>query len=293
MKRLLVLGDLNLDIHAEEPTPTDVGQEVRSVVRAVPGGSAGTFARVAAGLGAQVAFVGAVGRDLVGDLLERDLAARGIEPHLTRSDMSTGAVLALFRGGDRSMVCARGANDALDERDLEPAWFSGLDHLHVSGYAFLSDRQARAARRAIDLAAAAGASVSVNAPPASLIEAFGVSAFLCALRDVTSLFLNRDEGRLIAGLDAPEEIVVALAAAHEEGALTLGRDGALAWLGQERSVASPPAALDVDPTGAGDAYAAAFVVHRLAGDGLDEANRAACAAAHDHLASPGAATPRS
>ncbi len=293
MKRLLVLGDLNLDIHAEEPTPTDVGQEVRSVVRAVPGGSAGTFARVAAGLGARVAFVGAVGRDLIGDLLERDLLARGIEPHLTRSDMSTGAVLALFRGGDRSMVCARGANDALDEHDLEPAWFSGLDHLHVSGYAFLSDRQARAARRAIGLAGAAGASISVNAPPAGLIAAFGVGAFLRELRRVTTLFLNRDEGRLVTGIDAPEEIVCALAVIHAEGALTLGRDGALAWLEQERNAASPPAALDVDPTGAGDAYAAAFVVHRLEGDTLGEANRAACAAAHAHLARPSVAAPPS
>lgn len=284
MKRLLVLGDLNLDVHAEEPTPTACGQETRSVVRVAPGGSAGTFARVAASLGADVVFLGAVGSDAVGDLLERDLIAHGIRPQLRRMAEPSGAVLALHRGGDRSMICARGANEGLDEDAVDPSLFAGLDHLHVSGYAFLSASQARAARRAIALARDAGATTSVNAPPANLIETFGVDLFRRELREITLLLLNRDEGRLLTGCTEDEIIVGALAAAHSAGALTLGAEGALAWRDEERSRARPPARLDVDPTGAGDAYAAAFVVRLLAGDALDVANRAACAAAHAHLA---------
>lgn len=282
--RLLVLGDLNLDIHAEEPVPTACGQETRSIVRVVAGGSAGTFARVAARLGAAVTFLGAVGSDEVGDLLERDLVAHGIRPQLRRVAAPSGAVLALYRGGDRSMICARGANEALDENAVDSALFVGLDHVHVSGYAFLSENQARAARRAIALARDAGIPVSVNAPPASLIEAFGVDLLRRELREVTRLFLNREEGRLLAGRTADEDVVDALAAIHPAGALTLGGDGALAWRGKERSFARPPSRLDADPTGAGDAYAAAFVVSLLAGNPLDAANRSACATAHAHLA---------
>ncbi len=284
MKRLLVLGDLNLDVHAEEPAPTACGQETRSIVRVAPGGSAGTFARVAASLGANVVFLGAVGSDAVGDLLERDLVAHGIRPQLRRVAEPSGAVLALYRGGDRSMICARGANEGLDEGAVDPILFAGLDHLHVSGYAFLSAIQARAARRAIALARDAGATTSVNAPPASLIEAFGADLFRRELREITLLLLNRDEGRLLTGCAEDTVIVGALAAAYPAGALTLGAEGALAWRGEERSSARPPARLDVDPTGAGDAYAAAFVVRLLEGDALDAANRAACAAAHAHLA---------
>jgi sugar/nucleoside kinase (ribokinase family) len=285
MIRLLVLGDLNLDVHAEEPTPTACGQETRSIVRITPGGSAGTFARVAASLGADVVFLGAVGNDVGGDLLERDLVAHGIRPRLARVAEPTGAVLALHRGGDRSMICARGANEGLDEHAVDPTLFAGLDHLHVSGYAFLSESQARAARRALALAQVAGATTSVNAPPASLIEAFGVEAFLGELREVALLFLNRDEGRLLTGRIQDAAIVDGLAATHPAGALTLGAEGAIAWRGDERSLECPPARLDVDPTGAGDAFAAAFVVYLLAGDALGAANRAACAAAHAHLAS--------
>jgi len=284
MMRILVVGDLNLDIHAEEPSPTARGQETRSVVRVAAGGSAGSFARVAAKLGAQVAFLGAVGGDPVGDLLERDLVSNGVRPHLRKTDKPSGAVLALFRGGDRSMICARGANDALDEGDVDPALFVGLDHLHVSGYAFLSESQARAARRAMALARAAGATVSANAVPASLIASHGVDAFHHALQDVGFLFVNRDEGTLLTGRNEETSIVDALAASHVAGALTLGAQGALAWHGRVRSAASPPAVLDVDPTGAGDAYAAAFVVRLLSGDELETANRVACATAHAHLA---------
>jgi ribokinase len=295
MIRLLVVGDLNLDVHAEDPAPTTCGQETRSVVRATTGGSAGTFAAVAAELGARVTFLGAVGCDAIGDALERGLEARGIRPCLKRADAPTGIVLALHRGGDRSMICSRGANDALDADDVDPALFAKLDHLHISGYALLSETQARAARRALELAREAGASVSVCVAPASLLEPFGAETFRSALRGVDMLVLNRDEGRFLTGRDRAREIVDELARAQQAGALTLGAEGALAWRGGARDSARPTTVLDVDPTGAGDAYAAAYVVHSLRGDSLSATNRAACEAARAHLASRepgGTALPR-
>jgi sugar/nucleoside kinase (ribokinase family) len=287
MIRLLVLGDLNLDVHAEEPTETGAGQEVRTAVRVMPGGSAGTFARVAARLNANVAFLGCVGADPVGDLLEHDLRAGGVEPRLRRSEKPSGVVVALHRGRDRSMICSRGANDALGESDVDPALFAGLDHLHVSGYAFLSNGQAAAARRAIALAQAAGATVSLNLPPANLVRSHGVDRFRGELDGVSHLFLNRDEGRCLTGRDEDDAIVDALACRHVAGALTLGAEGALAWQGTQRDHHRASEALDVDPTGAGDAYAATFIVSLLGGDAVSCANRRACDAARTHIAQRG------
>lgn len=284
MTRLLVLGDLNLDVHAEEPRPTAPGGETRSVVRIVPGGSAGTFARTARRLGAEVLFLGAVGRDAAGDLLERDLVTAGIEAHLRRSDRPTGAVLALLRGGDRSMICARGANDALDEDAVDDALLRDLDHVHVSGYALLSESQARAAQRASALARAAGATVSINAPPASLIEAFGVDEMLRALAGADVLILNRDEGHCLTGRTSDDDIVATLARRHRSGALTLGADGALAWQAGKQAAARPPRRLNVDPTGAGDVFAAVFVVRLLENIALAAAVEEACHQAFEHLA---------
>jgi sugar/nucleoside kinase (ribokinase family) len=225
-----------------------------------------------------------VGDDPLGDLLERDLSASGVEPHLRRSAAPSGVVVALHRGHDRSMICSRGANDALDETAVDPSLFAGLDHLHLSGYAFLSAGQAAAARRAIALAQAAGATVSLNLPPASLVRSHGVERFHRELDDISHLFLNRDEGRCLTGLDGDDAIVDALARRHAAGALTLGAEGALAWQGSERDRHRASEALDVDPTGAGDAYAASFVVSLLGGDDLSCANRRACGTARDHIA---------
>ncbi|MDD5264659.1 MAG: ribokinase, partial [Candidatus Bipolaricaulis sp.] len=61
MSRVVVLGDLNLDVFVSEAPEPRPGAEVRGSVQVVAGGSAGTFARVAAGLGARVVFLGAVG----------------------------------------------------------------------------------------------------------------------------------------------------------------------------------------------------------------------------------------
>ena len=48
MTQIVVLGDLNLDIHAHLPGSLTAGDETRDAVTVRPGGSAGTFARTAA-----------------------------------------------------------------------------------------------------------------------------------------------------------------------------------------------------------------------------------------------------
>ena len=102
MIRIVVVGDLNLDIHAQLPNPLAPGEETRSSVTVQPGGSAGTFARTASALGLTVTFIGAVGDDLVGDLLESSLVQGGIAAKLRRTHLPSGAVLAIEMKDDRS-----------------------------------------------------------------------------------------------------------------------------------------------------------------------------------------------
>ena len=283
MKRIVVLGDLNLDVYAAHPEGLAVASEARASVRTAPGGSAGTFARAAAAAGAAVTFVGSVGDDLVGDLLVRSLEEKGIVALVRRDSRPTGTILALERGGERTMVCSRGANDGLSAEAVRARTFDGADHLHISGYALLSPAQREAARRAIALAADRKATISVDPPPANLIRAFGTDAFFAELACVTWLFPNHSEGRLLAGTEKPEAIADGLAREFPVGAVTLGADGALAWRGAERSLARPPRAVAGNPTGAGDAYAAGFVVAILDGAALAEANGRGCATAAEHV----------
>ena len=288
MSRIVVLGDLNLDVCGDGVSDPRPGYEVRGSVRANAGGSAGTFARVAAGLGADVTFFGAVGRDIVGDLLERSLVAAGAEAHLARGASPSGAVVAVRRGNERSMICSRGANDDLDAGWVADGWPPSVDHLHVSGYSFLAEGPRAAARKGIALAGGCGASVSLNLPPANLLAAFGVDRFRPFLQGVDWLFANQGEGELLAGTPATDDTVRVLARQYEAGALTLGAQGAIAWRDGRVDRRGPEAVLDVNPTGAGDAYAAGFVVALLGGGALGAVHRAASRAAFDYLCLRGA-----
>ncbi|UCF10056.1 MAG: carbohydrate kinase family protein [Candidatus Bipolaricaulota bacterium] len=282
---IAVIGDANLDVSAPLAASPEAGGERRAEIRAVPGGSAATFARQASRSGATVTFFCAVGADLLGDVLVASLEDDGVTVRATRSRRPTGVVLALWGDGERTMLCSRGANEELTLSAADESRLLEADHVHVSGYALLSGGQRVAARRAIERARRQGTTCSVDPPPASLIRSTGRSSFVAELANVDWLFPNLEEGRVLTGRRAPEKIVEALASRHGAGALTMGADGARAWRGGERSEVTGSTILDVDPTGAGDAFAAAFVVSLLEDAELGEATRRASAGAAAFLAS--------
>ncbi len=287
MSRIVVLGDLNLDVHARAPSDLAPGEESRNLVRATPGGSGGTFARIAAAHGASVAFIGCVGRDPVGDLLVRSLEAAGVDAVVQRSDRPSGVILSLEQGAERTMVCSRGANDGIRADRIAPSAVDAADHLHVSGYAFLSPAQRPAVERLIGLAHERRLSISVDPPPANLIRDHGAERFLDFVPAGAWFFPNRAEGELLTGASEPRAIVDRLAARFDVGALTLGAEGALAWAGDARHARTVDRLDAGDTTGAGDAFAGAFVAIFLDTKDLERANAAACDAARTHLRTAG------
>lgn len=283
MSRIVVFGDLNLDVHARWPVDLAPGEEARNLVRATAGGSAGSFARTAASHRASVAFLGCVGTDLVGDLLIRSLEDAGVQSLVQRAERPSGIILALQHGSERTMVCSRGANDGIRANRIGESAFDGVDHLHVSGYAFLSPAQHPAVRRVIRLARESGVSVSVDPPPANLIRDHGVEAFLDLLPAGAWLFPNRTEGEILTGASEPEAIVDRLAPRFEVGALTLGPGGSLAWARAARHAQSADPLDTVETTGAGDTFAGAFVAAYLETRDVARANEIGCISARTHL----------
>ena len=283
MSHILVLGDINLDVLAGLPSSLPRDGEIRTEVLVEPGGSAANFARVAAGLGAKVEFIGCVGDDLVGDILVESLNRAGVIHRVQHSNKKSGTIVSLMRDGGKTMLCSRGANDAIDPSLIEEEWFDSTNHLHVSGYSFLSDAQRAAARRAIGIAQSRGMSISIDPPPANLISSYGVKRFLDEIRAARMVLPNLEEGKIMTGRVGPQEIVDELAAAFPTGVLTMGRAGSIAWDGKGRSTQSTKEIDGVDPTGAGDAFAAGFIVSYLDFGDLDLANRSGTSAARDHL----------
>jgi ribokinase len=134
--RLLCLGDLLLDVivRLEQPLATGLRADATAVTHTGPGGQAANVAAWAASLGAEARFVGKRGDDEAGRLVASGLAAHGVEVLGPVVEGRNGVVVSLVSpDGDRTMASDRGVAPDLGADELDPAWFEGCDHLHLSG----------------------------------------------------------------------------------------------------------------------------------------------------------------
>lgn len=232
-------------------------------------GAPAITAWVAARLGAETSFVGAVGDDVHGELVRTTLAAAGIDPATiaVRTDLPTAtAVIEYAADGSRSFEfgVADSAATALHLDDLSDlperaAW------VHVSGSAVLfGGSLAEVVAAAVRRGRAAGATVSIDP---NLRAELDDPDLLAALRELCleADVLFPSEGELEAlGLDEQRLVASGVVVCR-----TMAERGARLRAGEldiHIPAAAPPDAV-VDPDGAGDTFAGAVIAGRL--DGLD------------------------
>lgn len=269
---LLSLGDLLLDVVIQYNPQTGEADHSPDAVQLWPGGSAANFAVWASRLGGNVTYISQVGHDWSGDMLVRSLEAEGVTPYVrVIDDVPTGRVLVMVDpDGTRRMFSYPGASAALDPADLDPAWFRNVDAFHLTGYSFLREGPRAAAHRALTLAREQGSPVCTLDPnPSHLIVDYGVAQYRDLLQTLQFdiIFPNLEEGVLLTNLSDPPEIAAALLDLSPLVVLTLGSDGCLiadrlTSQTYHAPAVIPPAVLDT--TGAGDAFAAAFVIEYIA-----------------------------
>lgn len=276
-RRVLVIGDVMIDIAALLEGPIAIGSDRRAKIFERPGGSAATQAVWLARSGVAVDFVGKVGD---ADLLRESerLRRAGVEPHLAAdSYFETGRLIAIVESsGERSFLTDRGANDALEAADIPDALVARADHIHLSGYSFFSQNP-RLAMRSVMLRAGARP-VSVDAASAEFLREAGASNFLEWTNGAAMLFPNAEEAEVLTGTDEPQAQGAQLAAHYPLVVIKRGAAGCEAWAGDEHWRVPAPDAKVVDSTGAGDAFVAAFLAARLQGDAMETSLQKAVAA---------------
>ena len=267
---VVVVGDVATDVVvvlAGDPAP---GSDRPASISTRGGGAAANVAAHLARLGVRVELAGCIGDDPSGAGLTAELATAGVRLALrTVPGVPTGTVVSLVEpDGQRSMLADRGANLELASGDVPLPGRTG--HLYVSGYTLLDPRPRAAGLRAIQDAAAAGCTISVDPASTGPLASYGVDRWLDDTTGVTLLLPNADEARLLSGCQDPEDAARALAARYPVVAVKLGPDGAL-WASGDVLVhrAAHPTTV-VDTTGAGDAFAAGLLSAWL-GPGLDPA----------------------
>jgi sugar/nucleoside kinase (ribokinase family) len=258
--RIATLGDVLLDVVVLLSEPLAPGGDVRASNRAGAGGQAANVAAWAAALGAEARCIAKRGDDPAGELVSRELEARGVELVGPVAEGETGVVVSIVREGDRSLASDRGIAPSLAPEELEVGWLA-CDVLHLSGYALLREPIAAAALQAARLARERGARVSVDVAAWTEIRSYGPVQFRELLDELApdALFATEAEWELLGGayLTAP----VGVLKRGARGCTVFTEDATLDFAAVDAEV--------VDPTGAGDALAAGFLV----GGSLEEAAR--------------------
>jgi ribokinase len=289
MTRLLVLGDVMVDVVCRLEGPIALGSDAPARIEFGYGGSAANlaaWAAVARGVGAPPVLAGRIGADERGRAAERELRSVGVDTRLAVDpERPTGTCVVLVGpDGERSMVPDPGANDRLAEGDLPDDVLVEGAHLHLTGYTLVRQGSRAAGRAAITQARAHGMSVSVDPSSAALLS----PAFMDELDGVGLLLPNAEEAAVLSGEGDAERAALALAARVPEVVVTLGAGGALWTDGREVCRVPAAEAPALDTTGAGDAFAAGFLTARLAGAGPGDALRKGCRLAAAAVRIPGA-----
>jgi sugar/nucleoside kinase (ribokinase family) len=258
--RIATLGDVLLDVVVLLRDALVPGGDVRAANSAGPGGQAANVAAWAAELGAEARCIAKRGDDSAGALVARDLAARGVELVGPVGPGTTGVVVSIVHGGDRALASDPGVAPSLAPEEVDAAWVA-CDVLHLSGYALLRDPIAAASLVAADLARRQGGRVSVDVGAWTEIREYGPVRFRELLDELAPdfLFATEAEWELLGGayLTAP----VGILKRGARGCTVFTEDANLDFAAVDGEV--------VDPTGAGDALAAGFLV----GGSLEEAAR--------------------
>jgi sugar/nucleoside kinase (ribokinase family) len=286
---LACVGDLMVDVAVEAPALAR-GGDVDGVVRLGPGGSAANVAAWAVAAGGRARLVAGRGDDLAGRLLAAALEERGIElcPARPVAGTASGAMLVVMEAGERTFVADPGANLHLAEGDVA-AGLEGAGAVFVSGYPLLRPAARAAAMAAATAAGRAGVPAVVDAASWPMLTGGAGEPVLAAAALAGTLLANRDEAAALAGPRDPAAAGARLAARVGTVVVKCGAAGVVVCDGDRPPLPVPaPATTVVDVTGAGDAFAAGYLLARAGGADPPEAARAGAGLAATAVATRGA-----
>lgn len=261
--RILVLGELLLDFI---PTRSDMRLSEPGTVIKTVSGSAGIFACAAAALGADCGFVGRVGRDPFSRLAVQTVARAGVDTSLVvesdEGQIGLAFIEYLPEGRNYQYYRDRSAGSRLCTGDLDEAAIAQAQILHLPGMLLeLNETIREACFTAVEMARRHNVLVSFD--PNIRKELSEDSGALERLRRMTAsadiIKPTLEEACLLTG---EREIQTVLRRLHDMGprlvAVSRDKRGALLSGGGELAEVPGIDVAVVDPTGAGDSFAAAL-----------------------------------
>jgi sugar/nucleoside kinase (ribokinase family) len=287
--KILVVGDTITDIIVMPEGPMVRGSDRRARIRAKPGGSAANHAVWLGRLGMDVTFVSRVASaDL--DSSAAYFKSRGVNALLAGDpDLPSGVLISIVDAdGERSFLTDRGANLNLSVADLPFTLLDGMSLLVVSGYSFFTEGPRTAVTALLKQARERKIPTAVDPASVGFLREVGPESFLKWTQGTGTIFANLDEALELTGSVDLNLQMQTLGRFYERVVIKRGVAGAA--VGGRKGVAlSMPAPLSdvIDTTGAGDAFAAAFLAAELGGKPLEACLKAGIAAGSEAVSTIG------
>lgn len=277
MSKVVVAGSLNYDIFLTLPSVPKVGETASAVSsKSAAGGKGANQAVQIAKLGTPVCMVGSVGKDQMGEALQKSLLDAGVDCGKVKEEAALGTgmgIVDVFPDGRVMAVISRGANYAVDPaRILEAEEEIAEAELLV----LQLEIPLESVKCAIDLAVKHGTKVLLNAAPAAELEDEYIRK--CDYFVVNEVEASFYAGKEIDSLEGAKKQIPGLAQKYQNCWIcTLGKEGSLIALEDQVHVIPAARAEAVETTGAGDSFVGGFCHGLLQGMDLCRAgNFAAC-----------------
>ena len=238
------------------------------------GGSAGNTVAGVASLGGRAAYIGKVAEDQLGEVFAHDTRSIGVAYATTRLNggAATGrSLINVTPDGERTMCTFLGASVELTAADVDPALIEGAAIVYLEGYLFDPPEARRAFAKAAGLARASGRTIALTASDIFVIERHRHALIGFLDTEVDLLFANDVEIMALFETDDFDAAVDAVRGRCRIAALTRGEAGSVV-VTPDATVAVPafPVEKVVDTTGAGDQYAAGFMLALARGRSLED-----------------------
>lgn len=280
--KILCLGSLNLDHVYSLDHFVAAGETIASKDMNIFCGGKGLNQSIAlARAGAQSFHAGRIGAD--GERLRERLQSSGVDVRYVETDPAapTGhAIIQVDKRGQNCIIICGGTNQTLDEKFIDGA-LAGFER----GDIVLMQNETSCLDYAIKKAASLGLRVALN--PSPMDDKLKNSD---ALGDVTWFILNELEGAAFTGETQPDAILTRMKQRFPSCliVLTLGKDGAVYYDGENKYTHGIYDVKVADTTAAGDTFAGYFLACVAAGKREDEALMLASKASSIAVSRPGA-----
>lgn len=247
-----------------------------------PSGAPAILADAVARLGGSAGFLGTVGEDAFGDCIARRLSADGVDCAALRrvSHRITGIAFVSYRSdGSRSFMfhLADSAAAEMSVEQIPPGWLDSVRFVHIMGSSLSAGEAMRetcyaVARHVSDR----GGTVSLDPNLRPELIAPERIREVCepVLACAKVVFPSGPELVTLTGKSTAEAgAAQLLEGGIEIVALKQGEQGSTIYTCDGALAVAPYAVTEVDPTGAGDCYDAAFIVGLSEGWDLDRIGR--------------------